>query len=83
MSFHLSTNCVRNEIGKLKLGHSPLKEGALEDAGGPHTPYWQPRENVASTLSIRLGQRLGSGLSAVACERPLLPTTSPYQTIPR
>ena len=31
-SFHLSTNCVRNEVGGLRLGDLLLKE-ALEDAG--------------------------------------------------
>jgi len=79
MSFHLSTNCVRNEVGRLRLGGSLLKE-ALGDVGGPriHAPYWRPRGNVESMLSIRRGQRQGPALSSVVYGRPLWPTPGPY-----
>ena len=82
MSFHLSTNCVRNKIGRLKLGSSLSKGGALEGAGGLHAPCWRSRENVASTLSIRRGQRQVSTLSSVVCEHLLRPTPDPYQAKP-
>ena len=77
-SFHLSTNCVRNEVERLRLGGSLLKE-ASGDVGGPqvHAPYWRPKENVGSTLSIRSGQRQGPSLSSVVCELPLRPIPGP------
>jgi hypothetical protein len=68
---------------EIELGGSLLKEEALEDTGGLHTPCWRPRENMASTLSTRWGQRQGSTPSSVVCERPLRPTPGLRQTEPR
>ena len=41
------------EMGRLELGGSLFGEEVLEDVGGLDSPYWRPRENGGSALSIR------------------------------